>query len=209
MAIGNNELYPGLGIPRKGEAHMQQDRAGYDVLTISLVSGNTDDLLVLRKGTTETLVVEDGGNVVITQSAAGDVGVKIVRASTPTAKALQVTTNDGSTERWSIGADGNSIITQAAAATVGLKILRASGPTSHAIKVADNGDGTTKQWAVTKNFNTLPRVYTTRPTTGLTKGEMMVLFHNSTPKIGICISTAGQQIKLIRLKTKTFGRLTA
>lgn len=52
-------------------------------------------------------------------------------------------------------------------------------------------------------------VLTTRPTTGLTKGELMLLFHGSTPKLGVCTSTGGQTIKLIRLKTKTFGRLTA
>jgi hypothetical protein len=164
MAIGNNELYPGLSIPKLGQAHMQQDVAGQDLLTLSLLSGATDDLLVLRKGTTEAFVVQDGGNVVMTQNAAGDVGLKILRASTPT---------------------------------------------TDAIKIADNGDGTTKQWKVTKNYNMLPRVYTTRPTTGLTKGEVMVLFHGSTPKFGICSSTAAQTIKLIRARTKTFGRLTA
>lgn len=52
-------------------------------------------------------------------------------------------------------------------------------------------------------------IRTTRPTTGLTKGEMFLLFHGSTPKIGVCTSTVGQTIKLIRLRTKTFGRLTA
>jgi hypothetical protein len=53
------------------------------------------------------------------------------------------------------------------------------------------------------------KVITTRPTTALVKGELMVLFHGSTPKIGICSSTAAQTIKLVRLRTKTFGRLTA
>jgi len=52
-------------------------------------------------------------------------------------------------------------------------------------------------------------VYTTRPTTGLVKGDLMLLFHGSTPKLGICSSQAAQTIKLIRFKTKTFGRLTA
>lgn len=163
MALGNNEFYPGLNIPKLGEAHMRQDKTGYDLLTLSLISSATDDLLVLRKGTTEAMVVEDGGNVVITQSAAGDVGLKILRASTPTA---------------------------------------------HALKIADNGDGTTKQFVITANYNILPRVYTTRPTTGLVKGEIMVLFHNSLPKIGICASTAAQRIKLINVRTKTFGRRT-
>lgn len=164
MAIGNNELYPGLSIPKLGQAHMQQDVAGQDMLTLSLLSAATDDLLVLRKGTTETLVVEDGGNVKITQSAAGDVGLKILRASTPTANALTI---------------------------------------------SDNGDGATKTFGITKNYNPVLRRYTTRPTTGLVKNELMLLYHNSTPKLGVCISTAAQTIKLIRLRTKTFGRLTA
>ena len=50
---------------------------------------------------------------------------------------------------------------------------------------------------------------TTKPTTGLTKGELLLLFHGSTPKIAVCTSTAGQTLKMIRLKTKTLGRLTA
>ncbi len=51
--------------------------------------------------------------------------------------------------------------------------------------------------------------YTTRPTTGLTKGELILLFHGSTPKLAVCTSESGQTLKMIRLKTKTFGRLTA
>jgi hypothetical protein len=163
MAIGNNELYPGLSIPKLGQAHMQQDVAGQDLLTLSLLSAATDDLLVLRKGTTEAFVVEDGGNAVITQTAAGDVGLKILRASTPTASAIQVTSNDGSTVRW----------------------------------------------AVTKNSGIGWRVRTTRPTTGLVKGEMFLAFHGSSPKICICTSTAAQTVKQVRARTKTFGRLTA
>jgi hypothetical protein len=162
MAIGNNEIYPGLSLPKLGEAHMQQNNAGYDLLTLSIGSSATDDLLVLRKGTTETFVVQDGGNVVLTQSAAGDVGMQIVRASTPTA---------------------------------------------HAISVTDNGG--TVRFAVTKNAGVLWRVRTTRPTTGLTKGEMFIAFHGSSPKICICTSTAAQTVKQVRARTKTFGRLTA
>lgn len=51
--------------------------------------------------------------------------------------------------------------------------------------------------------------FTTVPTTGLVKGDTMLLFHGSTPKLGVCTSTAAQTVKLIRLRTKTFGRLTA
>ena len=53
------------------------------------------------------------------------------------------------------------------------------------------------------------KVFTTRPTTGLTRGDLVLLVHTSTPKLGVCISTAAQTIKMVSLKTKTFGRLTA
>ena len=50
--------------------------------------------------------------------------------------------------------------------------------------------------------------YTTAPTTGLVKGDMMVLFNTSLPRIGVCTSTAAQTIKYIRLKTKSINRAT-
>ena len=53
------------------------------------------------------------------------------------------------------------------------------------------------------------KYYTTKPTTGLTKGDLMLLFHGSTPKLAVCSSTGAQTIKMIRLRTKSFGRLTA
>jgi len=164
MATGT-KTWRGGAVPLFGEFTVKQQTGADDVVTVQGGNNQTGDFMVLRDSTsTERFVVEDGGNIVVTQKAAADVGLKLLRASTPTA---------------------------------------------HAIKIADNGDGTTKQWVITKNYNMLSRVYTTRPTTGLTKGELMVLFHNSVPKLGVCISTAGQQIKLIRLRTKTFGRLTA
>jgi len=51
--------------------------------------------------------------------------------------------------------------------------------------------------------------FTTAPTTGLTKGDLVMLFHGSTPKLGICTSTAAQTLKFRSFRTKTFGRLTA
>lgn len=163
MAAGT-KTYEGLAVPLYGEFTVKGQTAADDIMTIQGATSQTGDHLVIRNASqTEGLVVEDGFNVVLTQAAAGDVGLKILRASTPTA---------------------------------------------HALKIADNGDGTTKQFSVTKNYNILPRVYTTRPTTGLTKGEVMVLFHNSLPKIGICTSTAAQTIRLINVRSKTFGRRT-
>jgi len=168
MAIANPvDTYEGSAVPlypNKGTVITQQTAAGgSDVLTVSLGSTATDDALVLRAGTTERFVVEDGGNVAITQGAAGDVGLKLTQASTPTASAIQIAANDGTTIRWS----------------------------------------------VTKNHGVLWRVRTTRPTTGLTKGEMFIAFHGSVPKICICTSTAAQTVKQVRARTKTFGRLTA
>lgn len=149
------------------------------------------------------------GFTMVQQTASTAVDIATIQAATSGTGDYLVLRNASQTERFVIEDGGNAVITQGAAGDVGLKILRASTPTAHAIKIADNGDGTTKQWAITKNYNPLMRYYTTRPTTGLTKGELMVIAHGSKPYLGICTSTAGQQIKLVRLKTKTFGRSTA
>jgi hypothetical protein len=167
MAIASPlDTYEGVAVPlypKYGTAIQQNTAAGgYDLLTLQLGSSASDDILVLRKSTTECFVVEDGGNVVMTQSAAADIGLKIVRYSTPSANAITVTDNGG-----------------------------------------------TATWGVTKNAGISWKVRTTRPTTGLVKGEMFVAFHGSSPKICICTSTAGQTVKQVRAKTKTFGRLTA
>ncbi len=61
---------------------------------------------------------------------------------------------------------------------------------------------------VTGNGNLKARIYTTRPTTGLEKGEVMVIFHASLPALAVCTSTAAQTIRLRRIYSKTFGRKT-
>lgn len=155
--------YKGLAVPLYGDSQITGQTAANDILTITGAASQSGDYLVIENSSgTEAFVVEDGGNVAITQLAAGDVG---------------------------------------------LSIARYSGPTAHAFQVTDNGG--TVQTAITKNYAYLMKVRTTRPTTGLTKGELMLLFHGSTPKIGVCTSTAAKTIKMIRLRTKTFGRLTA
>ena len=58
-------------------------------------------------------------------------------------------------------------------------------------------------------YKTRMEIFTTKPTTGLTRGDLLMLFHGSTPKLGVCTSTAAQTIKLVSVKTKTLGRLTA
>ena len=46
-------------------------------------------------------------------------------------------------------------------------------------------------------------------TTGLTKGDLMIGFSGSVPRIGICSSTAAQTVKYIRTRSKSFASATA
>lgn len=162
MTAGSS-TYMGLAVPLFGEFVIAQTTGASDIMTIEGGDTQTGDFIVLRDSTaTERFVVEDGGNVVITQKAAADVGLKIVRYTAASADAL---------------------------------------------KIASNDDSATKRFAITKNYNPVLRVFTTKPTTGLTQGELMLIFHGSMPKLGIC--NTGQEVRLIRLKTKTLGRATA
>lgn len=102
---------------------------------------------------------------------------------------------------------GESEIKQTTAANDIFTVTGASGQTGNFL-TAKKSDGTT-MFGVNANGGVQLRILTTKPTTGMTKGELYLLFHGSTPKLGVCISTAGQKIKMIRLKTKTFGRLSA
>lgn len=162
MTVGS-KTYNGLGVPLFGEFDIAQTTAATDIMTLSGMDSQTGDFIVARDSTgTERFAVEDGGNIVITQKAASDVGIKLVQYSTPTASPLAIYSNDASTVRF----------------------------------------------AVTKNSGLLLRVRTTKPTTGMTKGELVLLFHGSRPKLAVCTSTAGKQIKMVTLKTQTLGRLT-
>lgn len=51
-------------------------------------------------------------------------------------------------------------------------------------------------------------VCTTVPTTGLTKGELLMIFHGDRPILGCCISDATQTVKMLTFKNGTLGRLT-
>jgi hypothetical protein len=113
------------------------------------------------------------------------------------------------TQTWEGGAVplfGEATITGQVAGTNTLTIKEPASQTGAPLDIVDSAD--LRMFAVAPSGRLLMRVFTTRPTTGLTKGEMMVLLHTSTPKIGIVFNTSNG-IKLIRLKTKTFGRLTA
>jgi len=102
---------------------------------------------------------------------------------------------------------GEATIEQQTAATDIVTIQGATSQTGDFLVCADvDGD---ELFGIGAAGRLQLKVLTTRPTTGLTKGELMLLFHGSSPKLGVCTSTAANTIKLIRLRTKTFGRLTA
>ena len=101
---------------------------------------------------------------------------------------------------------GDFTITGRTAATDTVTIVQPATPTGNSF-VVKNSSGTQK-FAVHNSGRLQLLLLTTRPTTGLTKGELMLLMHTSTPKLGVVFNTSNG-IKLIRLKTKTFGRLTA
>jgi hypothetical protein len=159
-------------------------------------------------GTNAVPLLPATGFTLVQQTASTAVDIATLQAASSGTGDYLVLRNASQTERFVIEDGGNVVITQSAAADVGIKVVQASTPTVSPIQVLAN-DASTVRFALTKNHGLQLRVRTTRPTTGLTKGEVLLLFHGSTPKIGICTSTAGQTIKLIRARTKTFGRLTA
>ena len=83
MATGT-QTYNGLGLPAYGQFTITQTVGATDIVTIEGGNGQTGDFLVARTSTeVERFVVQDGGNVVITQGLAADIGLAIARASTP------------------------------------------------------------------------------------------------------------------------------
>lgn len=56
----------------------------------------------------------------------------------------------------------------------------------------------------------LGSTYTTAPTTGLTKGDIFVVFPGAgtAPSLGICYSTATNAVRYATFNTETAGRLT-
>ncbi len=162
MATGTS-TYMGLAVPLFGEFVVTQQTGATDIMTIEGGDTQTGDFIVARTSTaTERFVVEDGGNVVITQGGAADIGLSITRASTPTTYAEAIYSAGG-----------------------GLK------------------------YAISKNYNPiLANILTTLPTTGVTKGELFMMFHGDRPILGVCTSTAGKSIKMLTFKNGTIGRLT-
>jgi hypothetical protein len=79
---------------------------------------------------------------------------------------------------------------------------------TNAIFSTVKSDGTAT-FGITKNGNPILRRYTTKPTTGLSKNELYLIYHGSMPKLALCYTAATSAVKLIRFKTKTLGRITA
>ena len=110
-------------------------------------------------------------------------------------------------------------LTQRSAASGDFLVMRTAGGGEVAVfsdagnlQLLGAGAGSAAGGGITLQGNTFIKFsipLTTRPTTGLDKGDLLLLFHGSVPKIGVCSSSAANTIKLIRLRTKTFGRLTA
>lgn len=105
---------------------------------------------------------------------------------------------------------GESEIRQVTAATDMLTLTRITGGTGDYLVTRDDG-GSEGISITAKNRIKWPVTPTTAPTTGLTKGEMFVIFGaNSQPSLGICVSTAANTIKYVpAFKTKTIGRGSA
>ena len=56
-------------------------------------------------------------------------------------------------------------------------------------------------------YMNLGAAVTTAPTTGLTKGDLVMIFSTSSPYLGVCTSTAANTLKYISpFDTKTGGR---
>lgn len=120
--------------------------------------------------------------------------------------------------------NGESQINQITAADDILTITGASGQTGDFI-VCENSSGTelfyidsNGQLVTAGGFQVNAGAYinfagatalTTAPTTGLTKGDMFLVFASAdNPNIAVCISTATNALKYFGGVTSTFGRQT-
>ena len=103
---------------------------------------------------------------------------------------------------------GESVIVQTTAATDILTIQQKTTGSGGNFLTVQNASGT-QLLGISNLGNVNLRRYTTKPTTGLTKGDLYLMFHGSRPMLCVCTSTATSAAKLIRLRTKTNGRLTA
>ena len=103
--------------------------------------------------------------------------------------------------------NGESEIRQTTVGNDVLTLTRKSGGTADMIVIRD-ADGT-ENAAITKRGHLWQKVITTAPTTGLVKGEMLVVWSGDFPSLGMCISTAAQTVKYITaFNNTTAGRIT-
>ncbi|MHC4193681.1 MAG: hypothetical protein ACYSP9_05845 [Planctomycetota bacterium] len=104
---------------------------------------------------------------------------------------------------------GESEIRQVTAATDILTITRITAGTGDFIAFRD--DGGTEVLAISKDGRIQWKTsVTTPPTTSLTKGQMFIVWSNSSPDLALCTSTAGNTIKYLgKFDTKTLGRASA
>lgn len=203
--------YMGLAVALYPSASqtIESKAAAASGLIIKGYSGATADIFVVTDWDgNENLAVEDGGRVAVSATSTTDIPLVTIRYTGSTQDLFAAYDQDGSTKRFSVQDGGNVLITQNAAADVGIKLVQASTPTADAFAVYAN-DGSTQRFGITKNHGLLLRVRTTKPATGLTKGELLLLFHNSTPRLAVCTSTAADRLKMVRLRSQTLGRLTA
>ena len=121
---------------------------------------------------------------------------------------------------------GESEIKQITAANDILTLTGAASQTGDFL-VAQNSSGTEKFYvdvsgnivttgtitstgAVTAPKVSLGAAYTVAPTTGLTKGDIFVVFAGAgtAPTLGVCYSTATNAVRYATFNTETAGRLT-
>lgn len=124
-----------------------------------------------------------------------------------------MTVGNNTTREDGVPLNGQSEIKQITAAT-DLLTLTGAASQSGDFLVCRNSSGTEKAYIDKNGYITAARLnlgsgVTTAPTTGLTKGELIVIFSTSSPVLGICTSTAGKTIKYMSpFDTKTLGRAT-
>lgn len=91
--------------------------------------------------------------------------------------------------------NGEAEIQQINAATDVLTLTRKSGGTGDMVVIQD-ADGTERFVVRPKGYLGLtPNILTTAPTTGLVKGDLLVVWSGDFPSLGICISTATKAIR--------------
>jgi hypothetical protein len=137
MAEGT-KTYEGLAVPLLGESEIKAQSTTADIVTLTGASGGTGDPIVFQTyAGTEAFVVEDGGNVVITQQLAADIGLKITSAATPTGDFVNLNLVAG-TKAFQV--DKYGTIRTMAVSTVAIASLASNGSASFGLTGATTDD---------------------------------------------------------------------